>query len=83
MYGWATPDYLLNHMSLTEILEYYENGIKFEESKAQILVGTLAKEMGNGSDDPKKPAKRIYREEPEQSPDREALYEQFGDVIKT
>ena len=83
MYGWATPDYLLNHMSLIQILDYYENGIKFEESKANILVGTLAKAMNGGSDDPKKPPKRIYKEEPEQTPDRAAFYAEFGEMIKT
>lgn len=88
MYGW-TPDYMLDCLSFLEILMYYENGIKFEETKAVILVGTLGKAMNGGNNEIETPTvpkagkgKPIYRELPDQTPDRAALYAQFGDKIK-
>ena len=81
MYGWASPDYMLEQMTLLEILNYYESGIKFEETKARILVGTLAEAM-NATEHKKVPEKRIYREDPDQTPDRAALHALYGDKIK-
>lgn len=46
MYGW-TPDYMLDHMTWLEILMYYENGMKFEETRAQILIGTYARALNH------------------------------------
>lgn len=88
MYGWASPDYMLDCMTLLEIINYYENGIKFEETKSRILVGTLAEAM-NGNEtghtktsSPSPQGKRIYREDPDQTPDRKALHALYGDKIK-
>lgn len=86
MYGWASPDYMLDCMTLLEIINYYENGIKFEETKAKILVGTLAEAM-NATEHKKTSSqppqgKRIYREDPDQTPDRAALHALYGDKIK-
>jgi hypothetical protein len=72
-------------MTLLEIINYYENGIKFEETKSRILVGTLAEAMnGNETGHKKVPqqGKRIYREDPDQTPDRKALHALYGDKIK-
>ena len=86
MYGWASPDYMLDCMTLLEIINYYENGIKHEETKAKILVGTLAEAMNGNATENKKvpppPGKRIYREDPDQTPDRAALHALYGDKIK-
>ena len=86
MYGWASPDYMLEQMTLLEILNYYENGIKFEETKARILVGTLAEAMNatehKKTSSPPQQGKRIYREDPDQTPDRKALHALYGDKIK-
>ena len=86
MYGWASPDYMLEQMTLLEILNYYENGIKFEETKARILVGTLAEAMNatehKKTSSPPQQGKRIYREDPDQTPDRKALHALYGDRIK-
>lgn len=81
MYGWASPDYLLNRMTLLEILDYYENGLKHEEMKSKILVGILAEAM-NATEHTETQGKRIYREDPDQTPDRKALYALYGDKIK-
>lgn len=87
MYGY-TPDYMLDCLSFLEVLLYYENGIKFEETKAVILVGTLGKAMNGGNNETesatvsKGNAKPVYREMPDQTPDRAAMYAQFGDKIK-
>ena len=86
MYGWASPDYMLDKMTLLEILNYYENGIKHEETKSKILVSVLAEAM-NATEHPKTSTqppqgKRIYREDPDQTPDRAALHALYGDKIK-
>ena len=46
MYGW-TPDYMLDRMTWLEVLMYYENGMKFEETRAQILIGTYARALNH------------------------------------
>ena len=84
MYGWASPDYMLDCMTLLEIINYYENGIKFEETKSRILVGILAQAMGGHETETKAvQGKRIYQEQPDQTPDRQALHALYGDRIKT
>ena len=83
MYGWASPDYMMDKMTLLEIINYYENGIKHEETKSKILVGILAQAMGgHETGHTKKSEKRIYQEEPDQTPDRAALHALYGDKIK-
>lgn len=86
MYGWASPDYMLDQMTLLEIINYYENGIKHEETKSKILVGTLVEAMNatehKKTSSPPHQGKRIYREDPDQTPDRKALHALYGDKIK-
>ena len=74
---------MLDCMTLLEIINYYENGIKHEETKSKILVSVLAEAMnGNATEHKKVPEKRIYQEEPDQTPDRAALHALYGDRIK-
>lgn len=86
MYGWASPDYMLDCMTLLEIINYYENGIKHEETKSKILVSVLAEAMNatehKKTSSPPPQGKRIYREDPDQTPDRAALHALYGDKIK-
>ena len=46
MYGY-TPEYMLDCMTWPELLMYYENGMKFEETRAQILIGTYARALNH------------------------------------
>ncbi|MFS0820756.1 hypothetical protein [Bacillus sp. 1P02SD] len=76
MYAWATPDHLLNNMSIEQILMYYDYGIEHETNKANILVNRIA--VGLFGVEDKNPKKRDYND----SPDKEAFYKHYGDRIK-
>jgi hypothetical protein len=41
MYAWATPDYLLNHMSLDQWAAYHRLGWDARKTDAQIFWGVL------------------------------------------
>lgn len=73
MYAWATPEYLLDCMSMEQILMYYEYGIEHEENKATILTNKIA--IGLFGADEKKDFKN-------QTPDKQAFYDHYGNVIK-
>lgn len=72
MYAWATPDYMLDHMSIEQILMYYEYGIEHEENKATILTNKIAIMFGAEE-------KKEFKD---QTPDRKAFYDHYGNVIK-
>lgn len=76
MYAWATPDYLLKHMSIEQIFMYYDYGIEHETNKANILVNRIA--VGFFGVEEKKPVIRDYNP----TPDKSAFYERYGDKIK-
>ena len=75
MYAWATPKYLLDHMSIEEVFYYYDNGIEFEELKARLLINKL----GEAMEDPKKKKEKSPRPD---KPDKEAFYKRHGDKIE-
>lgn len=77
MYAWATPEYLLDHMSLEQIFMYYDYGVEYEENKANILVNRIAVGLFGAKEEPKKQQKD-YND----TPDKEAFYKQYGDRIK-
>ena len=43
MYAWARPDYLLDHMSIDELYMYLDYGLEFEEYRASLIIGKLAR----------------------------------------
>lgn len=77
MYAWATPDHLLDHMSLEQILLYYDYGLEHEEIKSNILVNRIAVGLFGVKEPPKK-KKRNY----DDTPDKQAFYDRYGDQIK-
>ena len=79
MYAWATPDFLLDHMSIDQILMYYDYGLEYEENKANILVNRLAVGFFGVEEKPKKKKQETDYDE---TPDRKAFYEKYGDKIK-
>lgn len=79
MYAWATPDYLLDHMSLVQILMYYDYGIEHEKNKSRILVGQLAVGLFGAEEEKPKSKPKTQADE---KPDREAFYQAYGDKIK-
>lgn len=76
MYAWATPDYMLDFMSLDQIFMYYDYGLEHEENKANILVNRIAVGFF-GVEEPKK-----HQKEYNETPDKEAFYKHYGDKIK-
>lgn len=78
MYAWATPEYLLNHMSLEQILMYYDYGVEFEEQRANVLTHRLAVGFGFVKETPKTRVRDRYNDKP----DKQKFYELYGDRIK-
>lgn len=77
MYSWASPDYMLKHMSIEQIFMYYDYGIEFEKNKATILTNRIAVGLF-GAEETEKPKPRDYNP----NPDKKAFYERYGDKIK-
>lgn len=73
MYAWATPEYLLDKMTLEEVFFYYEKGVQFEEFKAQLMIAKLAEALGG-----KKKVDKGRKE----GPDKDAFYRHYGDKIE-
>lgn len=74
MYAWATPEYLLNHMSIEQILMYYEYGMEHEKNKATILTNQIAVGLFGAEEN----NQRDYNPKP----DRKAFYDRYGSKIK-
>lgn len=74
MYAWATPEYLLDHMTIEQIFMYYRYGLDYEKNKATILTNQIAVGLF-GAEEPKQ---RDYNPEP----DKKAFYDRYGDIIK-
>jgi len=54
MYAWATPEYLLYHMSLQQWSKYYKGGWESRKTNAQMFLGILGEAL-SGKDRSKKP----------------------------
>lgn len=80
MYSWATPEYMLDHMSFTQIMMYYDYGMEHEENKSNILVGRIGVGLFGAKEQPKK--ERRVRGDGNQTPDRAAFREKYGNRIK-
>jgi len=50
MYPWATPDYLLNHMSLDQWIAYHKRGWEVKQTEAKVHWGVYGMLM-NGKDE--------------------------------
>lgn len=77
MYAWATPDYMLHHMTFDQILMYYEHGVDWEEQKANIMVGRQAVGLFGAKEKPKP-----KRGADHDKPDRAAFYKAYPNRIK-
>lgn len=74
MFAWATPEHLLDYMSIEEVFYWYDKGLRFEEFKAKILVGVISEAM----EDPKNRKKTSKGDKP----DKKAFYSTYGDKIE-
>ena len=73
MYGWATPDYLLDHMTIEQIFLYYDYGIEFEEHKINLLLAKVHEALGG---------KKLPKRNQSQEPDKAAFHEAYGNQRK-
>lgn len=78
MYSWASREYMLDHMTWLDVMMYYEEGIKFEETKAKILIATYANAL---NPDHETKSKKVEDVE-DQTPDRAAFHALYGSKIK-
>lgn len=79
MYAWATPDYLLDFMSLEEVFYYYDQGINLErdvaENQANEIVEKISIALGG--------KKRKTTKGPESDkPDKASFYKHYNDQIE-
>lgn len=77
MYAWATPEYMLDHMTFDQIIMYYEYGIELEENKATILTNRIAVGLFGAKEKPK-----VKRDFDNEKPDKAAFYKAYGSRIK-
>lgn len=75
MFAWATPEYLLDYMTLDEVFFYYQKGLEFEQTKGRFIVNELGKAL-SGKDDTKNKSDKPDK------PDKEAFYKYYGDKIE-
>jgi len=73
MYAWATPEYLLDKMTLEEVFFYYDQGIRFEEFRAQLIISKLGEAL---SDKKKKQSPKSDK------PDKAEFYKHYGGKIE-
>lgn len=76
MYAWATPEYILDHMTFEQIMMYYEYGMEHEENKAKILTNRIAVGLFGAKEKPK------IKNRFDESPDRKAFYKAYPNRIK-
>jgi len=79
MYAWATPEYLLDHMTFDQIVMYYEYGQEWEEQKANIMVSRQAIGLFGAKEKPK--PKKSAKDNSDK-PDKEAFYKTYPNRIK-
>ena len=75
LYGYELP-YILDHLTLEQVVMLYDYGIEFEELKAGILIGKLS-ELLIG-----KKSKSKGKDHPDDKPDKAEFYRRYGKNIK-
>jgi len=76
MYGYELP-YILDSLTLEQVVMLYDYGIEFEELKAGILIGKLS-ELLIGKKSKTKPKEDIG----DDKPDKAEFYRRYGKNIK-
>ena len=74
MYAWAMPEYLLDQMTLEEVFYFYEQGMKFEEYRAQLIISKLGEALDGN--------KKKQNPKNTDKPDKQAFYKHYGDKIE-
>jgi hypothetical protein len=76
MYAWAAPEYLLDRMSMQQVLLYYEKGIEAQKNNAKVFWGVFGQAM-NGEKENKQPEIDM-----DDSPDLQKFHKLYGNKIK-
>lgn len=73
MFAWATPNYLLDYMSIEEVFYYYDKGLQFEEFRAKLRAGWIGELFNEkkGSTPPRS-----------DKPDKKKFNQIYGDQIE-
>ena len=76
MYGYKLS-YILDHLSLEQVIMLYDYGIEFEEFKAAILINKLSELLVG-----KKAKPRPKDSSASDKPDKAEFYRRYGKKIK-
>ena len=76
IYGYSLP-YILDNLTLEQVVMLYDYGIEFEELKASILISKLS-ELLIGKKSKTKPKEDIR----DDKPDKAEFYRRYGKRIK-
>ncbi len=84
MFAWAKPDYLLDCMSLDQIVFYYNKGWEAKQTEAKVHWGTYGMLMSGDKNEPQnKKSSGLPIEEIRRYPGYEtAYYNENGKLIK-
>ena len=75
MYGYKL-EYVLDSLSLEQVLMFYDYGLDFEDLKANILINKLAELLVG------KKSKKGKKKSENQKPDKAEFYRRYGKKIK-
>ena len=73
MFAWATPEHLLDYMSIEEVFYYYDTGLMFEDFKAKLLIANIADALRDKKTQPPRKSDK---------PDKAKFYQHYGDQIE-
>ncbi|MDP2217405.1 MAG: hypothetical protein Q8J68_08975 [Methanolobus sp.] len=77
MYAWAAPEYILDQMSMEQVMMYYEKGVKAVELQAKVFWSVLGQAMsGESGSESEKVSDNSDK------PDLKRFHEIYGNVIK-
>ena len=75
IYGYSLP-YILDNLTLEQVVMLYDYGIEFEELKAGILIGKLSELLVG------KKSKSKVKDQSDDKPDKAEFYRRYGKNIK-
>ncbi len=79
MYAWATPEYLLDYMSLEEVFYYYDEGITIEREIAENQAYEILEKLAIALGSKKQKAKKGPSSD---KPDKASFYKHYKNDIE-
>jgi hypothetical protein len=62
LYAWATPDYILDQMSLEMLILYYNKGWESRKTESRIHWGTFGQLINEDTEEQEKQRRKEFRE---------------------